>query len=464
MFKSYYPLAAVLLCFVFATAQVVPNSEIGRITVQVPLLSNGKPVILTSQDKEEVASVQEIKPGKVHVVQEVVVPPTVKEENRVRTARSIRNAGEVNNPGIPNHGIPNPGIPNHGIPNPGIPNHGIPNRGIPNDGIPNPGIPNHGIPNPGIPNHGIPNRGIPNDGIPNPGIPNHGIPNPGIPNHGIPNRGIPNDGIPNPGIPNHGIPNPGIPNHGIPNRGIPNDGIPNPGIPNHGIPNPGIPNHGIPNRGIPNDGIPNPGIPNHGIPNPGIPNHGVPKVRKARSIRNSGEVSNPGIPNHGIPNPGIPNHGIPNPGTPNHGIPNPGIPNHGTPNPGVASASELMPVVVMPPGRTTSIPAFTSTPMPKKVPTRNCFHLLMGAMTTMSPTDMMTTAPPSMENCEQLCTKLEFVPICATNGVCVHEFANQCVMDTFNCKNRDSTFRAVEEDVCRLGVCMRRCKEEDLKP
>ncbi|XP_002030473.2 ribosome-binding protein 1 [Drosophila sechellia] len=309
MFKPHYHLAAVLLCFVFTTAQVVPNAEIGRITIQVPLLSNGKPVILTNQEREEVATVEEIKPGKVHVVQEVVVPPTVKSDNKVRVTRSVSDSG----------------------------------------------------------------------------------------------------------IPNHGIPNPGIPNHGIPNRGIPNDGIPNPGIPNHGIPNPGIPNHGIPNRGIPNDGIPNPGIPNHGIPNPGIPNHGIP---------------NPGIPNHGIPNAGIP----------------------------IPDASEHKPVVVMPSSRTTSAPASTS--MPKRVPTRNCFHLLMGGITTTSPVDMMT--PPSTENCDELCTKFEYSPICAFNGICIHEFANQCVMNTFNCKHRDLSFRAVDEDVCRLGVCMRRCKAEEL--
>ncbi|XP_017122961.1 uncharacterized protein LOC108143204 [Drosophila elegans] len=274
MFKLCYPLAAVLLCFVFATAQVVPNAEIGRITIQVPLLSNGKPVILTNQDKEEIATVEEIKPGKVHVVQEVVVPPTVKEETKIRMARSVSSSGRYN------HDVTNPGIPNHGIPNPGIPNHGIPNRGIPNDGIPNPGIPNHGIPNPGIPN---------------------------------------------------------------------------------------------------------------------------------------------------------------------------------------PDASELMPVVVMPmpPSRTTTSPMSTS--MVKRVPTRNCFHLLMGGMTTMPPTDMMTMTPPPMEDCDLLCTKGEFLPICAHNGNCVHEFANQCVMDTFNCKHRELAFRAVDEEVCRMGICMKKCKEEDLK-
>ncbi|KAH8379850.1 hypothetical protein KR009_007627, partial [Drosophila setifemur] len=322
---------SVLLCFVFATAQVVPNAEIGRITIQVPLLSNGKPVI---QDKVEVARVEEIRPGKVQVIQEVVVPPTVKSENNVRKIRAI---------------VDRSGGYNHGMPNPGMPNHGIPNRGIPNDGIPNPGIPNDGIPNPGIPNHGIPNRGIPNDGIPNPGIPNDGIPNPGIPNHGIPNRGIPNEGIPNPGIPNHGIPNPGIPNHGIPNPGIPNP-----------------------------------------------------------------------------------------------------------------DASVFKPVMVMPPSRTTDAPPTITTMMPKRVPTRICHHLLMGGMTTSAPMEMTSMAMP-MENCDQLCTKHEYMPICATNGICLHEFANQCVMDTYNCKNRNAAFRSLDEDVCRMGVCLRRCKAEDLK-
>ncbi|KAH8270225.1 hypothetical protein KR018_006020, partial [Drosophila ironensis] len=279
----------VLLCFVFATAQVVPNAEIGRITIQVPLLSNGKPVILTNHDKEEVARVEEIRPGKVEVVQDVVVPPTVKIENKVRTVRST-----------------------------------------------------------------------------------------GGYNHGMPNRGIPNDGIPNPGIPNHGIPNPGIPNDGIPN--------------------PGIPNHGIPNRGIPNDGIPNPGIPNHGIPNPGIPN---------------------------------------------------------------PDASDPKPAMVMPPMRSTTNAPMT-TEMPKRAPTRNCHHLLMGdgMTTTMAPTQM-TSMP--VENCDELCTKHEYMPVCAHNNICLHEFANQCVMDTFNCRHRQRTFRAVDEDVCRLGVCLRRCTEEDFR-
>ncbi|XP_041449406.1 LOW QUALITY PROTEIN: arp2/3 complex-activating protein rickA [Drosophila obscura] len=330
MFKLIFSSAAVLLCAIHATAQVVPNAEIGRVTIQVPLLSNGKPVLLGNHESVEVARVEEIKPGKIQVVNDVVVPPTL---SKVRSARSIVDHS-------------NPGILNEGIPNPGIPNAGIPNRGIPSAGIPNPGIPNEGIPNRGIPNAGIPNRGIPNEGIPNPGIPNEGIPNPGIPNAGIPNR--------------------------------------------------------IPNRGIPNEGIPNPGIPNKGIPNPGIPNHGIP----------------------------------------------------------IPDASVIQPVAVMPTHRSTTSPTMT-TVLPRRVPSKNCHHLLLAGMTTVSPLE--TIATPPAENCDELCTKHEYMPICAHNGVCVHEFANQCVMDTFNCKHRDLSFRSVDEDVCRLELCARRCKEEDLK-
>ncbi|SPP76090.1 uncharacterized protein LOC117579845 [Drosophila guanche] len=326
MFKLIFSSAAVLLCAIHATAQVVPNAEIGRVTIQVPLLSNGKPVILGKLESVEVARVEEIKPGKIQVVNEVVVPPTL---SKVRSTRSIVDRSYT-----------------------------------------------------------------------------------GIRNEGIPSTGIPNKGIPNPGIPNDGIPNPGIPNDGIPNPGIPNEGIPNPGIPNKGIPNPGIPNEGIPNRGIPNDGIPNPGIPNEGIPNPGIPNEGIP---------------NPGIPNHGIL---------------------------------IPDASVIQPVAIMPTHRTTTSPTMT-TVMSKRVPSKNCHHLLMAGVSTVSPLKMVATPPA--ENCDELCTKHEYTPICAHNGECVHEFANQCVMDTFNCKHRDQSFRAVSEDVCRMELCARRCKEQDLE-
>ncbi|EDW19119.2 uncharacterized protein Dmoj_GI11699 [Drosophila mojavensis] len=304
----------VLLCSAFVTAQVKPNEEIGRVTVQVPLLSNGKPVMSQDNELVEVARVVEVKPGKL-TAEEVVVPLV-----KVRNMRAIRDTE-------------------------------------------------------------------------NPGVPNPGIPNPGMPNPGIPNRGMPNPGIENPGMPNPGIPNPGMPNPGIPNRGVPNPGIPNPGMPNPGIPNPGMPNPGIPNRGMPNPGIPNPGMPNPGIPNPGMPNPGIP-VQTA--------------------------------------------------------SSEVQPTVVAPANTTTE-------PGPIMIKgAKSCHQLLLASSAPAKPL-------PVQESCDQLCTKFELMPICAYNGVCIHEFPNQCVMDTFNCKHRDLAFRAVDEDICMMDLCARRCKEQDLK-
>ncbi|KAH8261627.1 hypothetical protein KR044_012610, partial [Drosophila immigrans] len=211
----------------------------------------------------------------------------------------------------------------------------------------------------------------------------------------------------------------------------------NPGVPNPGMPNPGIPNRGMPNPGVPNPGMPNPGVPTPGMPNPGKPNPGMP---------------NPGVPTRGMPNPGVPTPGMPNPGKPNPGMPNPGKPHAGVVH---VAASEVKPVVVMAPVTTKS-----PVEMPKTVPTRNCFHLLQGDMTTTpNPLAMPPTDP---ENCETLCTKFELLPICAHNGVCIHEFPNQCIMDSFNCKHRDLAFRAIDEDVCRLGLCARRCTPEDI--
>ncbi|XP_030241323.1 uncharacterized protein LOC108652095 [Drosophila navojoa] len=294
MGKLLLVLATVLLCSAFVTAQVKPNEEIGRVTVQVPLLSNGKPVM--SQDKElvEVARVVEVKPGKL-TPEEVVVPLV-----KVRNMRAIR---DTENPSKPNPGIPNPGMPN-------------------------------------------------------------------------------------PGIPNRGMPNPGIETPGMPNPGIPNPGMPNPGIPNPGMPNPGIPNRGMPNPGIETPGMPNPGIPNPGMPNPGIPLQ--------------------------------------------------------------PASSDVQPAVVAPANTTTA-------PGPIMIKgAKSCHQLLLASSAPAKPL-------PVQENCDQLCTKFELMPICAYNGICIHEFPNQCVMDTFNCKHRDLEFRAVDEDICMMDLCARRCKEQDLK-
>ncbi|XP_030568699.1 uncharacterized protein LOC115768291 [Drosophila novamexicana] len=181
----------------------------------------------------------------------------------------------------------------------------------------------------------------------------------------------------------------------------------------------------------------NPGVPNHNIPNPGVPHHGIP---------------NPGVESHGLPNPGVSKPGVPNVGVPNPGITQPGNPNSGTQSP----TSEVQPVVVAPPS-TTHTPDVST----KHMPSKNCHQLLLAG--TTGPSVALPVPPTPVESCDKLCTKFELNPICAHNGICIHEFPNQCIMDTFNCKHRDLSFRAVDEDICRMGLCARRCKEEDLK-
>ncbi|EDW70735.2 uncharacterized protein [Drosophila virilis] len=187
----------------------------------------------------------------------------------------------------------------------------------------------------------------------------------------------------------------------------------------------------------------------------------VPQA-KVRNMRAIVETVNPGVPNHNIPNSGVPNHGIPKPGVENHSLPNPSVSNVGITQPGnphsgtQSPASEVQPVVVPPPS-TTHTPDVSTTRMPSK----NCHQLLLAG--TTGPSIGLPVPPTPVESCDRLCTKFELNPICAHNGICIHEFPNQCIMDTFNCKHRDLSFRAVDEDICRMGLCARRCKEEDLK-
>ncbi|XP_001985506.2 ejaculatory bulb-specific protein 1 [Drosophila grimshawi] len=183
MGKLLFILATVLLCYDCNAAQVMPTTEIGRVTVQVPLLVNGKPVVSKDMDQHEVASVVEVKPGKV-MTEQVVVPPTAKVP--LAKVRNMRAIVPTANHGMPNPGIPTPGMPNPGVPTPGMPNPGIETRGMPNPGILIPGMPNPGVPLTGMPNLGIETRGMPNPGIPLPGMPNPGMPIPGMPNPGMP--------------------------------------------------------------------------------------------------------------------------------------------------------------------------------------------------------------------------------------------------------------------------------------
>ncbi|XP_054734680.1 uncharacterized protein LOC129242143 [Anastrepha obliqua] len=69
-----------------------------------------------------------------------------------------------------------------------------------------------------------------------------------------------------------------------------------------------------------------------------------------------------------------------------------------------------------------------------------------------------TTEP----NCDIECTKFDLNPVCAFNGECYHEFANQCVMDTFLCKRPDLGFKATPGERCTMHW-LKRCNAEQLK-
>lgn len=71
------------------------------------------------------------------------------------------------------------------------------------------------------------------------------------------------------------------------------------------------------------------------------------------------------------------------------------------------------------------------------------------------------TTAATMDPCDLLCTKFEFDPVCATNGVCMHDFPNQCILETFNCRHPTQKFTATKNDRCQMpGVV--KCNENDM--
>uniref|UniRef100_A0A1B0AW23 Kazal-like domain-containing protein n=2 Tax=Nemorhina TaxID=44051 RepID=A0A1B0AW23_9MUSC len=80
------------------------------------------------------------------------------------------------------------------------------------------------------------------------------------------------------------------------------------------------------------------------------------------------------------------------------------------------------------------------------------------------PHQYFTTKPTpkrSMKDCDLLCTKFNFDPVCATNGFCVHEFANQCVLDVFNCQHPTKRFMATKDERCRMHW-LKRCDPDEV--
>ncbi|XP_065360725.1 uncharacterized protein LOC135954475 [Calliphora vicina] len=97
------------------------------------------------------------------------------------------------------------------------------------------------------------------------------------------------------------------------------------------------------------------------------------------------------------------------------------------------------------------------------VMTENSMAATTKEMSTQNPviksieSDMAATIDP----CDLLCTKFEFEPICATNGLCLHEFPNQCILETFNCKHKSGKFTATKDDRCQMHW-LTKCEESEL--
>uniref|UniRef100_A0A1I8PJF5 Kazal-like domain-containing protein n=1 Tax=Stomoxys calcitrans TaxID=35570 RepID=A0A1I8PJF5_STOCA len=70
-------------------------------------------------------------------------------------------------------------------------------------------------------------------------------------------------------------------------------------------------------------------------------------------------------------------------------------------------------------------------------------------------------ATSHMDPCDLLCTKFEIDPVCATNGLCLHEFPNQCMLETYNCRHPKNKFVATRDQRCLMSW-LDFCKEIDL--
>ncbi|KAM7357091.1 uncharacterized protein ACRADG_002585 [Cochliomyia hominivorax] len=93
------------------------------------------------------------------------------------------------------------------------------------------------------------------------------------------------------------------------------------------------------------------------------------------------------------------------------------------------------------------------------------------AVTAAGTSEMSSTQNPvitpvdspktTIDPCDLLCTKFEFDPICATNGLCLHEFPNQCILETYNCKHKQKTFSATKDDRCQMHW-LTKCDESEM--
>ncbi|XP_075161689.1 uncharacterized protein LOC142234443 [Haematobia irritans] len=83
-------------------------------------------------------------------------------------------------------------------------------------------------------------------------------------------------------------------------------------------------------------------------------------------------------------------------------------------------------------------------------------------VTTTKPVDEVTTLATNIDRCDLLCTKFEIDPVCATNGICMHEFPNKCMLETYNCRHPKNKFVVTRDHRCPM-IGMDVCTEVDLE-
>ncbi|XP_037934247.1 uncharacterized protein LOC119668716 [Teleopsis dalmanni] len=76
-----------------------------------------------------------------------------------------------------------------------------------------------------------------------------------------------------------------------------------------------------------------------------------------------------------------------------------------------------------------------------------------------TPTDM--DVAKSSDPCDLQCTKLDLNPVCASSDLCIYEFPNKCVMDTYNCKHPEMNFKETKDERCKM-YWLKHCTEKDL--
>ncbi|XP_050337550.1 uncharacterized protein LOC126763784 [Bactrocera neohumeralis] len=125
--------------------------------------------------------------------------------------------------------------------------------------------------------------------------------------------------------------------------------------------------------------------------------------------------------------------------------------------------TQLTKVTPVPPLPNTDVrgPKMSDLPHTRKARAVNAAPVTAAVTEVNAPVEEVKTETTAV-NCDIQCTKLDLNPVCAFNGECYHEFANQCAMETFICQRPDLGFTATPRERCVMHW-LKRCSSQDLK-